>query len=201
MNPPVKILAVSGSMRQGSHSTLAMQIAMQAARDNGAEVQLLDLATLNLPVFMPDPPKDHPSVQEVLDSARWADAFILSTPDYHGGMSGAVKNYLDYLWKELKGKLFAYVCSSHEKGLTVMDQLRTTIRQCYAWSLPYGVTVNGSHDFDNEGNLLNESARKRLRMLGRDLATYGALLVQRYRQDLEAGSLETFARGLIQQSR
>jgi NAD(P)H-dependent FMN reductase len=70
---------------------------------------------------------------------KWADAFILATPDYHGSMAGSMKNFLDYFWSEFAGKLFGYICSSHEKGLTVMDQMRTAVRQCYGWSMPYGI--------------------------------------------------------------
>ena len=88
-------------------------------------------------------------VREVGDAVTWADAFLLATPDYHGSMSGAMKNFLDYHWEEFAGKLFGYICASHEKGLTAMDQMRTAVRQCYGWSLPYGVSVHGEHDFDS----------------------------------------------------
>ena len=53
-------------------------------------------------------------------------------------MSSTIKNFLDHFWQEFAGKLFATIVASHEKGLTVTDQLRTVARQCYAWSLPYG---------------------------------------------------------------
>jgi FMN reductase len=43
---------------------------------------------------------------------KWADAFILATPDYYGSMSGSIKNFVDYFWSEFAGKLFGYICSS-----------------------------------------------------------------------------------------
>jgi hypothetical protein len=43
--------------------------------------------------------------------------------------------------------------ASHEKGLTVADQMRTAIRQCYGWSMPYNISVNGEKDFDSKGDL------------------------------------------------
>jgi len=33
-----------------------------------------------------------------------------------------------------------------------MDQMRTAVRQCYGWSLPYGVSVNGEEDFNEKGD-------------------------------------------------
>jgi NAD(P)H-dependent FMN reductase len=36
----------------------------------------------------------------------WADAFVLASPDYHGSMSGVMKNFLDHFWEEFAGKAF-----------------------------------------------------------------------------------------------
>ena len=55
------------------------------------------------------------------DSVAWADAFVLVSPDYHGSMSSVMKNFLDHFWEEFAGKVFGYICTSHEKGLTVMS--------------------------------------------------------------------------------
>ena len=102
-------------------------------------------------MYQPDEAADD-HVRVVAEAVQWADVFLLGTPDYHGSMSGAIKNFLDYHWAEFAGKLFGYVCASHEKGLTVMDHLRTAVRRCYGWSLPYGVSIHGhsglgrSHD-------------------------------------------------------
>ena len=40
-------------------------------------------------------------------------------------MSGALKNFLDHFYEEFAGKVFGYIVASHEKGLTVMDQMRS----------------------------------------------------------------------------
>jgi NAD(P)H-dependent FMN reductase len=56
-------------------------------------------------------------------------------------MSGAIKNFLDYFWEDFAGKTFGYMVASHEKGLTVADQMRTAIRQCYVWSVPYNISI------------------------------------------------------------
>ena len=87
---------------------------------------------------------------------------------------------------------FGYVVASHEKGLTVMEHMRTSVRQCYGWSLPYGVSVHGENDFDSSG-LTNPQVARRLRMLARDLFVYGALVRGQFEHDLANGVTETFA--------
>jgi hypothetical protein len=57
-------------------------------------------------------------------------------------LSGVVKIFLDYYFNEFAGKIFGYLCASHEKAFTVMDQMRTVVRQCYDWGIPYGVSIN-----------------------------------------------------------
>ena len=80
-------------------------------------------------------------------------------------MAGSMKNFLDYFWSEFAGKLFGYICSSHEKGLTVMDQMRTAVRQCYGWSMPYGISINGEKDFETNGDIRNEAVLRRMQVL------------------------------------
>lgn len=107
---------------------------------------------------------------------------VLCTPDYHGSMSSALKNFLDHFWKEYAGKLFASVVGSFDKGLTVHDQVRTVARQCYAWALPYGVTFSDKEDLQDGAP--TEAFRQRLAMLARDVSVYGALLAGQRRADL-----------------
>ena len=112
-----------------------------------------------------------------------ADVLVLGTPDYHGSMSSGIKNFLDHFWTEFAGKLFATVVASHEKGLTVTDQLRTVARQCYAWSMPYGVSFAEREDL-KDGQIASDALKKRLEMFAHDLSVYGRLLAQQRRADL-----------------
>ena len=168
----LKVLGVSGSMREGSFSRRALRLVLDAAEARGAETAQLDLRTADLPMYAPDEPSQDKAgrVRPVTEAVGWADALVLASPDYHGSMSGALKNFLDYHWEEFTGKLFGYVVASHEKGLTVADQMRTAVRQCYGWSMPYGVSVHGEKDFDPAtGRVVNPALERRLKMAGRDL--------------------------------
>ena len=189
----LKILGVSGSLRNGSFSRRALELTLDAVPNPEAETRLLDLGRSELPMYRPGARAPAEVVRQVAGAVTWADAFLLATPDYHGSMSGAMKNFLDYHWEEFAGKLFGYICASHEKGLTAMDQMRTAVRQCYGWSLPYGVSVHGEHDFDEAGAVINARLAGRFRMLARDLTVYGTLLRGQFQHDLVEGSHDTFA--------
>ena len=191
----LNILGVAGSMRKDSHGTKILKIVLDiAASKYEAQTNLLELRKVNMPLYNPDLSiQSDINMKKATEQVNWADAFILVSPDYHGSMSGSMKNFLDYYWEEFAGKTFGYICTSHEKGLTVMDQMRTTVRQCYGWSLPYGISVNGSEDFNEEGEVINSLLNKRLKMLARDLVIYSKLIREQFLQDLSSDLEDTFA--------
>ena len=111
-----------------------------------------------LPIFYPEATESDDSddnITKIRNVLNWTDALVLGSPDYHGSISGVSKNFLDYYFDEFAGKTFGYLCSSHEKVLTVMDQMRTVVRQCYGWSMPYGVSINGEQNFDAKRDIRN----------------------------------------------
>ena len=190
----INVLGVAGSLRQDSYSTLGLKIVLEEAIKYGSESYLLDLRELNLPLYDPGGPStsnestssntSKNALERTATALKWADALILASPDYHGSMSGTLKNFLDYFWEEFAGKTFGYIVASHEKGLTVADQMRTAIRQCYGWSMPYNISINGEKDFDSKGTLVNSTLAKRLKMLARDLVIYGTLIRKQFLSDV-----------------
>ncbi|MDP9462887.1 MAG: NAD(P)H-dependent oxidoreductase [Thermoproteota archaeon] len=191
MRDTFNVLGVAGSIRQGSYSTRSLKIALEYAKKQGAEVRLLDLNTVVLPLYDPSAPASK-EVEHTTEAIAWADAVILASPDYHGSMSGALKNFLDYFYEEFAGKVFGYIVASHEKGLTVMEQMRTAVRQCYGWSMPYGVSINGPQDFTGD-EIRNTRLSNRLRMMARDLVVYGRLLRDQFIRDFGSTEPDTFA--------
>jgi NAD(P)H-dependent FMN reductase len=193
-NMTIKILGVGSSMREGSFGTRTLKTVLDAAGKHEAKTRLLDLRNIRMPMFNPDISNEYDEqMKKVIENVSWADAFVLASPDYHGSMSGAMKNFLDFYWEEFAGKTFGYICSSHEKGLTVMDQMRTAVRQCYGWSLPYGVSINGEQDFDEKGEIVDSLLVKRLKILARDLVVYGKLIREQFLRDITSNISDTFA--------
>jgi NAD(P)H-dependent FMN reductase len=187
------VLGVSGSLHENSRSALVLELFLRHAAEHGAQTRLLDLRAVELPLYRPNREPPSAAEERMFQDMLWAESVVLASPDYHGSMSGALKNFLDYNWEECAGKLFGYICSSHEKGLTVMDQMRTVVRQCYGWSLPYGLSFHGSSDLDAAGAIVNARIDARLRMMARDLVTYGTLLHRQFGADLAGAETNTFA--------
>jgi NAD(P)H-dependent FMN reductase len=174
---------------------------LEETKKYNAESYMLEVRKINLPLYDPSEiTSDNSSsnnnivLERITTTLRWADVFVLASPDYHGSMSGGMKNFLDYFWEEFAGKTFGYIVASHEKGLTVADQMRTAVRQCYGWSMPYNISINGEKDFDSKGNLINSALAKRIKMLSRDLVTYGTLIRRQFLEDVANQEIsDTFA--------
>ena len=183
MSEPVKVMAVVGSLHEKSVTKVVINHVAEGLLEMGCEVDLLDLAEENLPLVNTDTTFSADYYGPLAQRVKEADVFILGTPDYHGSMSGALKNFTDHFWKEFTGKLFAPIVASHEKGLTVHDQLRTIARQCYAWSLPYAVSFEEKKDVI-DGEVASDKFRERLEMMIRDIRVYGGLLADQRTADL-----------------
>ncbi|PYK97979.1 MAG: NADPH-dependent FMN reductase [Verrucomicrobia bacterium] len=180
---PLQVLAVVGSLNPTSVTRSVLLQLAERLRADGCSVDLLDLEKEPLPLYNPDTAYDAPGFDALQSRIDRADVYVLGTPDYHGSISSAMKNFLDHFWREFAGKLFATIVASHEKGLTVTDQLRTVARQCYAWTLPYGVAFADEEDV-RDGQIVSHALKKRLEMFVRDVRVYGGLLARQRRADL-----------------
>jgi NAD(P)H-dependent FMN reductase len=181
---PLRVLAVVGSLQRGSVTRVVIRHIAEQLQAAGCAVDVLDFEKEPLALYNPDTAHDLASYAELQARVHRADVIVLGTPDYHGSISGAMKNFLDHFWHEFAGKLFGTVVASHEKGLTATDHLRTVARQCYAWSLPYGVSFTEDVDV-KDGQLASDTLKKRLEMMVRDLRVYGEVLARQRRDDLK----------------
>jgi NAD(P)H-dependent FMN reductase len=190
----VKVLGIGSSMRNNSFSTKTLRKVLEIISVKyKTEARLVNLFETQLPIYRPNIRFDNENVNKVTNDVNWANVFVLASPDYHGSMSGTMKNFLDFFWKEFSGKTFGYIVSSHEKGLTVMDQMRTAVRQCYAWSLPYGISINQREDLGSDGKIVNSRLQSRMEMLARDLVVYGRLIYWQFSKDQDSAEQNTFA--------
>ena len=90
-----KILALSGSLRQRSYNTAAIN-ATTVLAPSGFEIVIGDIG--NLPLFNPDLENERiPSLEKLRKSLNDSSGLILATPEYAHGISGPLKNALDWL--------------------------------------------------------------------------------------------------------
>ena len=184
------VLLVVGSLHDASITRVVINHLADNLSADGCEVNTLDFSEDPLRLFNPDTVWDQDYYPILKEQIVAADVIVLGTPDYHGSISSTLKNFLDHFWKEFAGKLFVTVVASHEKGLTVHDQLRTVARQCYAWVMPYGVSFMEKVDV-KDGQVVSDELKDRLEMLQKDIQVYGRLLADQRSADL-AGSAPSF---------
>ncbi|HEY8379899.1 MAG TPA: NADPH-dependent FMN reductase [Nannocystis sp.] len=173
-----RITVVSGSSRLESRVQAVVALAADTARAAGADVQVILLHELALPVMVHgDARQDElPGVRAIRRSAAWADGFILVTPEYHGSMSGCLKNWFDFLYEELAGK-FAGVLAVTGGGSGDMSitAVKNSFAWCHGFTLPYHAAARAS-DFDADGNLESPAVADRVRRIAHDVVRYAPIL-------------------------
>ena len=189
----LQVLGVVGSQNKESVTRVVMTALIEKLRAARCTVDVFDYLHEPLPLFNTDTSYAAQGYAALQARVEQADVFILGTPDYHGSISSAMKSFLDHFWREFAGKLFGTVVASHEKGLTVTDHLRTVARQCYAWSMPYGVSFAEGEEV-KEGRIVDERFTGRLEMFARDLRIYGEVLARQRRADIEGSEPGFLAR-------
>lgn len=99
---PLRVLALSGSLRAGSYNTAALRAAAELAPD-GMAVEIADLG--GLPLFNEDVERAGwpPSAVELARLATASDALLIATPEYNHSFSAAIKNALDLLSRSPPG--------------------------------------------------------------------------------------------------
>jgi FMN reductase len=181
-----RILGVSGSLREGSNTLLLVNKALEFARKAGADTRLLDLREYPLPLYEAHAGYDnHTLVNQITELVNDCDALVLGSPEYHGCMSGAMKNFMDFLYREFAGKVVGLVSATGgSQGNGCFDNMRAAVHACHGWVLPYVTAANG-RDFNEQRELINPRTMDRLRRMARDLTFYGPLLNGQFKADLE----------------
>lgn len=95
----MKVVGFGGTLREGSTSLGALRRALAASEEAGAEVELLDLNELGLPMYEPGKSLDEhgDGARRLVETIAEADALLISTAAYHGTLAGVTKNALDYV--------------------------------------------------------------------------------------------------------
>jgi FMN reductase len=169
----VKIIGIGGSLRANSYTQIGLQIAAQRVEALGAEVEILDLRQLQLPFCNGDKEyPEYPDVQRLRDTVRDADGLILATPEYHGSVSGVLKNALDLLsFTELSGKVAGLISIlGGQSNSNALNDLRIIVRWVHGWVIPEQIAIGQAYNsFNSEGKLLDEKLSQRFDQFAQSL--------------------------------
>ena len=175
----LNVIGICGSLRKDSYSRMALSIALQGAAERGASTRILDLGDYDL-VFADGRKTPYPAgVQRLRNDVRAADGIIISTPEYHSGMSGVLKNALDLMgFDQFGGKMIGLVgVSGGAMGaVNALNSLRSVGRSLHAWVIPHQVSVPEAWKiFNQQGQLEDQELQERLLEVGRQVARFAFL--------------------------
>ncbi|WP_122406425.1 NADPH-dependent FMN reductase [Bradyrhizobium vignae] len=144
------IVGIGGSTRVGSSSERALHIALDMVRAQGCDVHAIAGPSLILPPYDPATVKNIPAAAAIVDVLRRADGIILSSPGYHGSMSGLIKNVIDYT-EEMRDDERSYwegravgciVCANGHQAIgTTLVAMRSVVHALRGWPTPYAATI------------------------------------------------------------
>ncbi|CAG9621768.1 NADPH-dependent FMN reductase [Sutcliffiella rhizosphaerae] len=166
----MKILAISGSPRKSGRTGIAARF---LAKEYGVEV--IDLSEGNIPLYNGEAyQSDLDNVLALRAKAKEADAIILLTPEYHSGMSGSLKNALDYLSSEQfhsKPVGLLAVAGGGKGGINALNNMRIVGRGVYANIIPKQLVLD-PHCFDYDNDSLNKESAELVNGLYKELVMY-----------------------------
>lgn len=163
MTQGIQVVAIGGTTRPNSSSEKALRIAAQAAKDAGAQVSFITGTDLLMPIYDTQSTERTGESLHLVERIRNADAVLISSPGYHGGMSGLIKNAIDYL-EDLSGERRPYldgravgcvaVAHGWQASVTTLHQLRQITHALRGWPTPMGAAVNTAEtQFSTDGTL------------------------------------------------
>lgn len=170
----VRFVGIGGSLRADSHSYQALNVAAERVRSLGAEVEVIDLRTLDLPFCRggQDEYLDYPDVARLRQAVKQADGLILASPEYHGSISGVLKNALDLMsFEQLSDKVTGLISVlGGQSNSNALNDLRVIMRWVHAWVIPEQVAIGQAWGaFDQNGQLRDEKLSERFDQFAQSL--------------------------------
>ncbi|WP_276299755.1 NADPH-dependent FMN reductase [Halorussus lipolyticus] len=173
MNENPVVVALAGSMRDGSYTRTALKHALAAAEKRGAETELLDVREYDLPIFDPDE-DEPPEATELKRKIREADTVLWGSPVYHGSYSSAFRNVHDYCsFDEYEDTTVGLLAAAGGGSFaSTLDHMRVTARGVHAWVLPHQVGIRSARNKIEDGEIVDDDIKERVEKLGQQAVEY-----------------------------
>lgn len=175
------VVGIGGTLRPGSSSERMARAVLDRCREAGAETRMFDGPFLaRLPHYDPSIPERNDPEVELIDAVRCADAIVIASPGYHGGVSGLVKNAIDLL-EELREDRRPYFdgrpvgllvsAAGWQAGGVTLAALRGIVHAMRGWPTPIGIAVNSveQRPFDGDGALIDRGLARQIDALAQQL--------------------------------
>jgi FMN reductase len=192
MNLIPLIVGIGGTTRAGSASGMALRLALHRAAELGCETLSFSAAGLPGEPFDPYNPHRSHGAQSLVEAMRRADGLLVSTPSYHGSISGLVKNALDYAADlandeqvYLDGRAVGCIAvAGGAQGLgSTVATLRSIIHALRAWPTPYAAMIDStSAAFGTDGVSPTEEVRAALARVAEQVVEFAMMKRARVRE-------------------
>lgn len=178
------VVGIGGTTRASSSTENALRLALAGAEQQGATTRLFGGTFLHsLPHYAPENPERTDAQRELVEAVRQADAVVIATPGYHGGISGLVKNALDTL-EDLRADERPYLdqravgCIVTAYGWqgtgVVLTSLRSIVHALRGWPTPFGATINSLETRFNADGCSDPKVAAQLAVVGQQATGFAA---------------------------
>jgi chromate reductase len=193
---PLQVVGIAGSLRSRSYNRGLLAAAQEVAPD-GMQITIMDLAPIPFYNADVEAQGDPSPVVRLKAAVQQADALLVSAAEYNYGMSGVLKNTIDWLSRPpersvLRGKPAAIMGATLGMAGTTRSQLQ--LRQTFVFTQtlvmpppPEVLVAQSENKFDALGRLTDEDTRRRVRALLEALVTWTQCVTQR-QEGMLAGS-------------
>ena len=191
MSQKPKVLAFAGSSRKASYNKQLVQAAAKSAEAAGADVTFVDLADYDMPLFNEDLEEAHglpEDVRKFRELMKTHDAFLISSPEYNGGITPLLKNVIDWASRPIegeevlvcfKGKTCALLGASPGRlgGIRALPMVQQILSGIGVNVLARNYCLSAAHEaFDDSGELKDPDTKKMVDGVSQNLVRSAASL-------------------------
>ncbi|WP_218010489.1 NADPH-dependent FMN reductase [Actinomadura chibensis] len=199
MNVAPEIIFLSGSLSEDSKTRLIADWCAGQCVGRGALTHVFLGTDLEFPFYRPGAAaRDRPEIRDYLRAMERADAVVLVSPAYHGGVSGLLKNAIDYVNELadadrplLDGRAIGCIAVARgEQGATsTLAMLRTIGHALRGWPTPLGVALsNEQAHTDSGGAPVVERTRAQLKVMLGQVISHSRITARRRASRTPAGT-------------
>lgn len=179
-NIPIRVVGVCGSLNPSGKTRAALSAALEGSAEYGAETRRIELRDYELVFFGSVSDDEYPEdVHRLRQELREAQGIIIATPEYHGSLSGALKNMFDLMsTDEFETKIVGLigVAGGYVGAINSLNTMKNICRNLHCWVLPQEVSIAESgRVIGEDGSVLDHSLEERLLNLGRQVVKFASL--------------------------
>ena len=175
------VVGIGGTFRPRSTSELLVRSVLAECEGLGARTTMFDgQALAELPHFNPEHPERTAGQQAFVAAVRDADALVLGTPGYHGGVSGVIKNAIDLL-EDTRPDARTYFdgmpvglivsAAGWQAGGVTLTALRGSVHAMRGWPTPVGLAINSIEQkpFGPDGTISDPGIAAQVALMARQI--------------------------------